>query len=178
MCIRIPVSICATAKAAGRQYTKRMLPDFLIPYARMRLDRILEAAREKERGADLERCSQIIGCIDLNTVRCHFRHLKKAATQVALELAELQAAMPHLIDHNKELRPLSALKRLEELYRCEEEACRRAGRSGPRLPSLRQLLQAALWKNPGKVSTSCPSRSPPEHDIPAEKDSGGKDARD
>jgi hypothetical protein len=144
----------------------------------MRLDRVLEAAREKDRGADLERCSQIIGCIDLDTVRRHFRHLKKAATQVALELAERQASAPHLTGYNKELRPLSALERLEALYRGEDEMRSRAGRSGPRLPSLRQILQAALWKKSGNISTSCPSRSPPEHDIPAEKVAGGKDARD
>jgi hypothetical protein len=128
----------------------------------MRLDRVLETAGEKERGADLERCSQIIGCIDLNTVRFQFRHLKKAATQVALELAEHQASAPHLSGYNKELRPLSPLNRLEALYRGEEEMHRRAGRSGPRLPSLRQILQAALWKKSENNSTSCPSRSPPK----------------
>jgi hypothetical protein len=83
-----------------------MLPDFLIPYARMRLDRVLEAAREKERGADLERCSQIIGCIDLETVRRHLTRLEKASAFVALELAEGHAAKPHLIEHNLELGPL------------------------------------------------------------------------
>ncbi len=162
MWIRIPVSICTTAKAEGRQYTKRMLPDFLIPYARMRLDRVIEATREKELGADLERCSQIIGCIDLDTVRRHFRHLEKAAALVAIELAERQASAPHLSGCNKELRPLSPLKRLEALHHGEEEVRSRAGRSGPRLPSLRQFLQAALWKKSGNISTTCLSRSPPK----------------
>ena len=63
--IRIPVVICDTAKALSLQYTKRILPDFLIPYARMRLDRVMEAAQEREAGAGLEHCSRIMGCIDI-----------------------------------------------------------------------------------------------------------------
>ena len=46
---------------------------FSHPFTRMRLDRVMEAAREQEAGADLERCSRTIGCIDLDTAR---RHLK------------------------------------------------------------------------------------------------------
>jgi hypothetical protein len=139
-----------------------MLPDFLIPYARMRLDRVLEAAREKERGADLERCSQIIGCIDLETVRRHLTRLEKASAFVALELAEGHAAKPHLIEHNLELGPLPLFKRLEKLYRIEREMYLRAGTGHENFPSLRYLLQAMLWQPYGKVSTSFPSRSPPD----------------
>ncbi len=161
MWIRIVVIRCPVAQAKGQQYTKRMLPDFLIPHARMRLDRIIDAVKERERGADLELCSRIIGCIDLATARRHFRRLQKAASAVALLLAKGHATAPHLSENNQELRPLPLFKRLETLYRIEQEKLLRAGKSSVNLPDLRYLLQTALWKPYGKVSTSFPSRSPP-----------------
>jgi len=86
--IYIPVSICATAKTAGRQYTKQILPDFLQPYARICLDVVIEAVREKERGVEQVRCARIIGSIDLGTVRRHLTRLEEAASLVSLFLAE------------------------------------------------------------------------------------------
>lgn len=158
--IRIVVLMCSTAKAYGRQYTKRLLPDFLIPYARIRLDRVMEAAREKEAGADLECCSRIIGCIGLDTARRHLQQFEEAAAEVALLLAEGHAASPHLHENLQEVRPLTILERLEEQYLAEKEMHLRGGTIN-RLLSLRQLLQTALWKKAGKKSTSCLSRSPP-----------------
>lgn len=138
-----------------------MLPDFLIPYARMRLDRVLEAAKKHEDGTGLEQCSRIIGCIDLDTVRRHLKRLEKAAAETALMLAEGHAAAPHLSEQNLELRPLPLFKRLETLCRIEREMRLRAGTGHENLPYLRYLLQAVLWQTYGKVSTSFPSRSPP-----------------
>jgi len=54
--IIIPVRYCGPAKALGRQYTERLFPDFLIPYARMRLDKVVEAVGEKASGSTLEEC--------------------------------------------------------------------------------------------------------------------------
>lgn len=159
--LRIPVLICREAQQRGLQYTKRMLPDFLIPYARIRLDRVIEARREKERGAELECCSRILGCLDLATVRRHLNCLGEAAAKTALEFAEKQAASPHLSESDHELRPLPIMRRLEELYLREQEACLRGGRNESTLPSLRHFLQTALWKNGLKNSTSYPSRPPP-----------------
>ena len=162
MWIKIVVIRCPTARDEGlKQYTKRMLPDFLIPYARMRLDLVVDAVKERESGAGLEHCSRIIGCLDLVTARRHFNRLQEAASAVALLLAERHASAPHLSEHRYEFRVLSVLRRLEELYRMEQEVLLRAGKSHANLPGLRHLLQTALWKTHGKVSTSFPSRSPP-----------------
>jgi hypothetical protein len=155
------VSICAKAKAEGRQYTKRMLPDFLMPYARMRLDLVLEAAKKREEGMALEQCSRIMGCVDLDTVRRHLRRIEEAAAATALLLAERHAAAPHLSENNQELRPLPLLNRLKTLYRVEREMHLHAGTGHQKIPGLRYLLQAVLWQTYGKVSTSFPSRSPP-----------------
>ena len=160
--IKIPIRYCARAKALGRQYTKRLLPDFLIPFARMRLDAVVEAGRRKENGNTLDECCRILGCIDLRTARMHIRRLEEAAKTAALTLAERQAATVHLHEPEDQLRPLDPLVRLEELLERQEEAHLRAGggRSLPR--GLRPLLQAVLWKNRRKVLMSYASRPPPD----------------
>jgi hypothetical protein len=164
--IRVVVILCTNARAEGLQYTKRMLPDFLIPFSRIRLDRVIEAAEEKEGGETIEHCSLTVGCMDLQTTGRLLNRLEEAAAAVALNLGERQAGVPHLSDAGKELKeslhPLSPLERTKELYRREQEVLLRAGRGEVNLPSLRHLLQTALWKNSRKVSMSCPSRSPPK----------------
>ena len=90
--IKIPVRYCALAKALGWQYTKRLLPDFLIPASRMRLDKVIEADRRKESESTLEECCRIIGCIDLRTAQMHMERLEEAAKAATLTLAEMQAA--------------------------------------------------------------------------------------
>ena len=162
MWIRIPVSICATAKAEGRQYTKRMLPDFLIPYARMRLDKVVEAGRGKESGSTMEECCRLIGCIDLRTARMHLKRLEEAAKAIALTLAERQAAAVHLHENTYPPRPFAPLERLTFLLKREEETLLRFGYDNRHLRGLRPLLQAELWKNQGKVLMSYVSRPPPE----------------
>ena len=143
-------------------YTRRLLPDFLIPFSRMRLDKVVEAGREKERGSSLEECCRLIGCIDLRTAKMHLKRLEEAAKTVALTLAESQAAAVHLRANTDLLLPLCPLERLEELFRRQEEAYLRAGSGRIRSQALRSLLQAVLWKNMGKVLMSYVSRPPPD----------------
>ena len=159
--IRIVLIICRQAKALGRQYTKRLLPDFLIPYARMRLDKVVEAVGDKESGSTLEECCRILGCIDLRTARMHMRRLEKAVQEVALTLAERQAAAVHLHEPGYQSRPLTPLERAEKLVSRQEEAHLRAGGGRSRPPALRPLLQALLWKKRGNVLMSYASRPPP-----------------
>lgn len=151
MWIKIPVCCCTQAKALGRQYTKRLLPDFLIPFARMRLDAVVEASRRKESGRTREECCRILGCIDLRTARMHMRRLEEAAKTAALTLAERQATMLHLHEPEDRFYPLDPLGRLEELLDRQEEAHLRAGGGRSRPPALRRLLQAVLWKNRAQV---------------------------
>ncbi|MDZ7794938.1 MAG: hypothetical protein U5P10_14970 [Spirochaetia bacterium] len=160
--IKIPVRYCGEAKALGRQYTKRLLPDFLIPFARMRLDTVIEAGRSKESGSSLEECCRILGCIDLRTARMHLRRLEEAVKTAALTLAERQAATVHLHEPGYHPRPLAPLRRLEELLARQEAAHLRAGGGRSRSPTLRTFLQAVLWKNRGKVLMSYASRPPPD----------------
>jgi hypothetical protein len=160
--IKIPVRSCSEAKSLGRQHTKRLLPDFLIPFARMRLDTVVEAGHVKERGSSLEECCRIIGCTDLRTARVHLARLTKVAQAVALTLAERQADAVHLHEHTYQLQPRAPLERLAELCARQEEVQLRSGRADLHPRGLRRLLQAALWKNRRKVLTSYVSRAPPQ----------------
>jgi hypothetical protein len=144
--IKIPVRYCANAKALSRQYTKRLLPDFLIPFARMRLDKVIDARWERDRGSHVEECCWIIGCIDLRTARMHLKRIEEAAKTVALTLAESQAAAVHLHEPDVTLRPLAPLVRLEKLLDRQKEGQLRAGDGRRRPLDLRSLLQADLWK--------------------------------
>ncbi len=103
-----------------------------------------------------------MGSIDLKTVRRHLKRLEKAAAETAVLLAARHAAAPHLSEDNLELCPLPLFKRLDRLYRIEQEMHLRAGTGRVDLPGLRYRLQAVLWQRYGKVSTSFPSRSPPD----------------
>jgi hypothetical protein len=160
--IKVPVRYCRRAKALGRQYTRRLLPDFLTPFARMRLDNVIDAGREKADGSTVEKCCRIIGCIDLRTARVHLKRLEEAAKIVALTLAENQAASIHLHQSDYSLSPLTTLGRLEKLLDRQMEGQLRGGNGKSRSPSLRSLLQAELWKKKRKSLTSYVSRPPPE----------------
>jgi hypothetical protein len=159
--IEVPVRYCSRAKALGRQCTKRLLPNFLIPFARMRLDNVIEAGRERAGGSTVEECCRIMGCIDLRTARMHLKRLEEAVKTVALTLAESQAASVHLHKTDDPLRPLSPLGRLEKLLDRQKEGQLRAGNSRCRPPALQSLLQAELWKKKRKSLTSYVSRPPP-----------------
>lgn len=71
--IRILSIICARAKAQGQQpYTKRLLPEFVIPECNIRLDRVLVLVEEdpqENRNEDWS-CG-ILGCVDGRTVGRH-----------------------------------------------------------------------------------------------------------
>ena len=160
--IKIPVRYCRRAKALGLQSTKRILPDFLIPFARMRLDNVVDAERERADGSTVEKCCRIMGCIDLRTVRMHLKRLEEAAKAVALILAERQAAAVHLHETDEILRPLAPLERLEKLLDRQSEGQLRAGDGRCRPVTLRSLLQAEQWKKKRKPLTSYASRPPPD----------------
>ena len=160
--IKIPVRYCSWAKTLGKQYTKRILPDFLTPHARMRLDNVIEAGRKRESGSTVEECCRIIGCIDLRTARMHLKRIEDAIKTVALTLAENQALLIHFHESNYSLHPFPPLQRLENLLECQKEGQLRAGKGRFRHPALWSLLQAELWKKKRKTSMSYVSRSPPQ----------------
>ena len=157
--IRVIAIYCSQAHAAGMPYTKRLLPDFLIPRCVIRLDHLAQAAEEVHPGTGVEKTCRILGCIDARTAHTHLRRFEQAVAAVALQLAERRAMAPQLGELPHTSPQSLPLARLQVLYRSEREAALRAG--ADTVPSsLRQMLQAALWKPPGEKPSSCACPSP------------------
>ena len=90
--IRIICIICDIAREQKKQHTKRLLPDFLKPYCRIRLDLSLEYFRTKFNDAgtyDWEDACAFLGCNDLRTAKRHLNDLQSATPEINLELSQV-----------------------------------------------------------------------------------------
>lgn len=147
---------CPEARKQGGQYTKRLLPDFLIPYSPVRLDRVLEAERKRrEEGASIEACSFIMGCLEPRTVRKHLRLLDEGASAVSLRLSKELAHAPQYSRLPESDPGQCAVSRL---YTLHERILQGAGASGGQTITLRQHLQEYWWHLVGAPSISCASQ--------------------
>jgi hypothetical protein len=150
--IRVVSVICPHARAAGKQYTLRLLPDFLIPCCVIRLDRVVEAVAQDPSGTDIEETCRLLGCIDERTARSHLKRMNRAIETAVVHLAERRAMAPELGELPETTPDEGSLARLMALYRNETEAAQRAG-GDITVISLGHILQAALWK-PGSKKPS------------------------
>jgi hypothetical protein len=157
--ILIAVILCTTARDAGNQYTKRLLPDFLLPYSPIRLDRIMDAERQRrEEGASLEDCCQILGCVELRTVRKHFKRLYELAGAVGLQLSEQLAHNPQYACLPEVVPEQGVIQKMYKLHDLHEHAAVRAGHAA--MP-LRHFLQAHCWHYYRTTTITCVSRARP-----------------
>ncbi len=150
--IRVVSIICPHARAAGNQYTLRLLPDSIIPRCVIRLDRVLEAIEQDPLGKDIERTCRLLGCIDERTARSHLKRMNRAIGTAAVHLAERRAMTPELGELPETTPDEVSLTRLKALYRNVTEAAQRAG-GNVTVISLGHILQATLWK-PGSKKPS------------------------
>lgn len=161
--IQVVVVFCDTAKAAGRQYTKRLFPDWVIPHSPIRLDALLRAEQaHRERRASLEQCCQIIGCQEPRTVAKHLKRLTQAAMDAALQTAREIAHAPQLSSLPPVNPELAPVPRLQQYYQFLIRVW--AGAGTPHgAPEVRKLIQTELWKLFGKLSITCtvPAGHPP-----------------
>ena len=160
--IILPVIICLTARARGKQYTKRLLPDFLTPHSVIRLDHLLEAADLPESDRTEAAVCDLLGCLDPRTARYHMRRLTTAIQAVSLDLARRRAATPELGELPDISPETSCGERLRILFDAECRAGERMGEPA-RSPPMRQLLQAAMCRHLGKKPSnhaSPPGRPP------------------
>jgi len=83
------------AFAQGWQYTKRCLPDFLVPGCVIRLDATLSAI---EAGTDtpalIEAACGLMGCADDRTVKRHVALASASVRLASLRMSEISAASP------------------------------------------------------------------------------------
>lgn len=157
--IRIVSIFCPTARASGKPYTRRLLPDFLIPRCVIRLDHLAETAQNDQCRVDLDTACKNLGCVDDRTVRRHLKRFDEAVSAAAITLATDRAMQPELGELPVTTPETPTITRLVALYQSECEAIGRAG-SGAKPVSLGHILQAALWKPSDKKPSGCAKPTP------------------
>ena len=91
--------ICQEAKQQHKQYTKRMLPWFVIPECNIRLDLMLNLLKLEERhpaaGAALayEQADAVIGSACEHTIARHLKWARRLVAEGTLEASELMAEL-------------------------------------------------------------------------------------
>lgn len=92
--LSIVTVICAEARRQGKQYTKRILPWFVIPECNIRLDLVLNLLKLQERGGPAlayEQADTVIGSASEPTIRRHLRWVQRLVAATVLEAAQLVA---------------------------------------------------------------------------------------
>ena len=150
------------ARADKKPYTRRLLPDFLIPGCVIRLDNAYEAYKVSSLHLDIEHACSTMLCIDERTARKHLSRLDAAVRQASLILAGTIAHQPEFGDLPKTTPDITPLAVLANLL----EAARLAGlRSGKMTPSQGILfhIQKIRWEFYLKRPSGCvvPKPLPP-----------------
>lgn len=92
-------AICEVAHEQGRQYTKRFLPDFLVPGCVIRLDATLLAVKAGISTPDLiQNACILMGCDDERTVKRHVKLATNSIQRANLYLSEVMALNPEIWD--------------------------------------------------------------------------------
>lgn len=88
--------ICETAKQAGSQYTKRMLPSFVIPECNIRLDlvvQLMEKLADEEAPVDYDQAYALVGSACERTIDRHLDWARRLTAATVLEAVELLATL-------------------------------------------------------------------------------------
>lgn len=85
--IRIIVVICEIARKPGKKYTKRLLPDFLVPHGVIRSDKVLEAIEDESGTINIDNVCSKLGCIDPRTAKRYLNRLNHTLERASLALA-------------------------------------------------------------------------------------------
>ena len=148
--------ICGRAKEAGRQYSKRILPPFVIPYCQITREGVLAYLHRFADGRVVYLvAAAMLGARDIRTIRRHVAMGLATIAAAGLELARLLSGLPA---HGTLPQPQlnrSAGQYLEGLSQQMDRAARRAG--GSRGSEIRPIVYAHLVsvvaRSPGPVAT-------------------------
>ena len=126
---RIFSIICSRAKQKRRQYTKRILPPFLIPECNVTLENVLEyLSRDSGEGIDYEQASSLLGALDDRTIRRHIGLCWMMLSKGCLELCGMLASIPSYATVAEAGMGTTALEYLQLLVEEANKASRRMGR--------------------------------------------------
>lgn len=86
--------LCKRAKELGRQYTRRMLPEFVVPECNIRHDRVLVlVAGLQGRRIDYPLAGEMLGSVCERTIRRHVQAMKRMIAEALVEAAVLLATL-------------------------------------------------------------------------------------
>ena len=86
--------ICERAKQLGGQYTKRMLPEFVVPECNIRHDRVLVLIADQQREhIDYSLAGEILGTVCERTIRRHVQAMRCMIAETLVQAAVLLATL-------------------------------------------------------------------------------------
>ena len=126
--IMIVAIICAAAKEAGKQYTKRILPPFVIPYCQIGREGVLAyLGRFPDGRVEYAVGFQMLGARDIRTIRRHIAMGLATIGAANLELSSLLSGLPAHATLPEPQMNQSPGQCLQELCEQMDRAARRAG---------------------------------------------------
>jgi hypothetical protein len=150
--IRIVSIICEKAKSQAKQYTKRILPPFVIPFCQIGREGVLGYLRLYPEGRIVYRIAlAMLGARDKRTIGRHLAMGLAGIAQAALALAALLAEVPSYATVPKRRVEQWVGEYLEALVQETARAGRRAASGGlRRLGSVVYVHLADLFTDPYK----------------------------
>jgi hypothetical protein len=135
--------VCLKAKESGKQYTKRLLPPFLIPYCQISRHGVMGyLGRFSDGRVEYALGVRMLGARDIRTIRRHIAMGLATISAAALELASLLSGLPaHATLPDRQLNE-SPGQYLQELSKQMDRAARRAG--GTRVSETPPMVYAHL----------------------------------
>jgi hypothetical protein len=148
--------LCVTAKEAGKQYSKRILPPFVIPYCQIMREGVLAYLGRFPDGQVVYRAGLgLLGARDIRTIRRHIAMGLASIAAAGLELARLLSGLPaHATLPQRGLNE-SPGQYLLELSQQVDRAARRAGgsRASGTPPIVYVHLVSVLERAPAPLAT-------------------------
>jgi hypothetical protein len=150
--ITIIAIICLLAKRQGTQYTKRLLPPFVIPYCVIGRDSVMAYVRRFPHGIiHVATASEMMGTVDIRTIRRHLLETKKLIEDATLRLSECLSGIPayaRVPDHRPGQSPVESLE--EAAKEMDRAAARVQGGSAPRIPPMVYVHAVGVYARAGK----------------------------
>lgn len=162
--------VCATAKEAGKQYTKRVLPPFVIPFCQISREGVMGyLGRFPDGRVEYAFGIQMLGARDMRTIRRHIAMGLATIAAAGLELASLLSALPAYATLPEPQLKQSPGQYLQQLARQMDRAAQRVrGRQGSETaPIVYAHLVSVVSRSPGPIATplSCVLRAAVFHDT-------------
>lgn len=90
--IRVVAILCRSLRGTGQPYTKRILPEHLIPRSPLWSEKLVDLLKQELCANSTEAACAALGCVDPRTARKHIRAVGAAVDAKLPILAELSAS--------------------------------------------------------------------------------------